>query len=386
MAGNLLIKNCKPLSTSDKTTDILIENGSIKFIDNISESETFNNYPILNADRRVAVPGFIDVHIQGAGGADVLDATQESLEVISRTLARFGVTGFLATTVFKPDINNKHLEVAANCSTKNLGGAKILGIHLEGPFINPEKRGGISPDCILLPSKKIFEQIMNATGISLKMMTIAPEIDGNLDIIKELVKSGIIASIGHTNASYEWTRKGIEAGINHVTHIFNAMPPLHHRKPGPLLAIFESDTVTAQIISDGVHLHPRIVNFLYKTLGKDRCICITDGIQAIGLPEGKYIYNGREYISQNGTAKYLDGTLIGTSLSVGEIAFRFKNYTECSLKDALETVTKNPAKLLGIYGKKGSIEIGKDGDIVLLNSDFSIWATIVEGKVVFTSE
>jgi N-acetylglucosamine-6-phosphate deacetylase len=363
--------------------DILVEDGIIKQI-MISPSHLESDHSI-DAKGLILVPGFIDVHIQGAGGSDVLDGKIESLETISKTLARLGTTSFLATTVVKPTENNRHLRLIAEHVGKDLGGAEILGIHLEGPFINPMKKGGLDPRSIYYPSQKALDEILNVTDNKLRMMTIAPEMDGNLEVIKKLVTKNIVASFGHSNASYEEVNNGIKAGISHVTHIFNAMPSLSHRLPGPLLAIFEDENISAQIISDGVHLHPGIVNLIYKLIAADRCICITDGVQAIGLPEGRYFYNEVEYESRDGSAKYLDGTLIGTAIGLNEIVKRFKEFTNCSLDTAIHTATKNPSKLLGIYDRKGSIDVGKDADLILMNEKFEINTTIVRGNVVFHS-
>lgn len=386
MSDQLLICNCKLFNAieQDELVDILIESGSIVQIGKVNERREYAS--VINANERVTAPGFIDIHIQGAGGADILDGTEEALVTMSRTLARLGTTSFLATTVVKPDRNNRHLKVTARYVNRELGGAIILGMHLEGPFINLKKSGGISKNSIFPPSLKALKEIRDIAGDTLKMMTIAPELEGNLEIIYKLVEEDVIASFGHSNATYIETKKGFSAGIKHVTHIFNVMPPLHHREPGPLLAIFESDDITVQIISDGVHVHPGIVNLVYRNIGKDRCICITDGVQAMGLPDGKYIYNIREYESKDGTARYLDGTLIGTTLSAWEIARKFMEFTNCSLEIAINTITKNPAKLLGIEDKKGSIDVGKDADLVILDHDNSIWLTIINGKVVFEKQ
>lgn len=381
--NNVLIKNCLLYSSanSQELNDILVENGVIKKISPANSSLHADH--MIDADSLILAPGFIDVHIQGAGGADVLDGTHDALKAMSEALAMSGTTGFLATTVAKPVTSNHHLKVIAENTGKDLGGAEILGIHLEGPFINPLKKGGLDPNSIYPYSLEALNEILDAADKKLCMMTIAPELSGNLDLISKLKELGIIASFGHSDATYEETLSGFNAGINHVTHIFNAMPSMNHRKPGPLLAIFENESASVQIISDGVHLHPGIVNLIYKNIGIDRCICITDGIQAIGMPEGRYFYNGKEYESKDGSARYLDGTLIGTAVGLNRIASRFKRFTRCSLKEAVDTVTKNPAKLLGIYDRKGSIEIGKDADLVLMNDEFDVKTTLVKGKIVF---
>lgn len=376
----LLLTNSR-LYTYEQTvlTDVLIEQGHIRALGKLPIQP---GYKVVPLDGKTLAPGFCDVHIQGAGGADVLDATEEALTQIARTLVRFGITGFLATTVIKPEIENAHLRLIARHINRPTNGAKILGIHLEGPFINPQKRGGIAPTAISSPSLAQLDEIMELTEGHLKMMTLAPELEGNLVVVKKLCEYNVVASLGHTNASYEQAKAGIEAGISHVTHICNAMPGLHHREPGPIAAIFEAPQVTAQIISDGVHLHPAMVNFLFRNLGPERCVCISDGIQAIGLPDGKYRYNGREYIAQNGSARYDDGTLIGTALPVSQIALRFQKFTNCPLNQAIDTITINPARVLRLndYGK---IAAGCIADMVVLNDDNSVALTIVNGEIVF---
>lgn len=382
MPKRLLITNCKLYTApADKqTTSILIEDGIISKIgrlNSITESNT------LDAEGRIIAPGFIDVHIQGAGGADILDATTEALQTVSQTCARLGTTSFLATTVYKPNQENKHLKLAAEQAGNNLGGANLLGIHLEGPFISPEKKAMVPSECICPPSVQVLDKILGMTGSNLKMMTIAPELQGNTEIIQKLVKSNIIASFGHSNATYEETLNGFKAGISHVTHLFNAMPPIHHRSPGPLLAIFETKDITAQLIADGAHIHPRVLKFAFETIGSNRIITITDGMRALGLPDGKYIYNNVEYETKEGIAKNKNGILIGTALSLNQLLHKFSTLTGCPFDTAVKTATENPAKLLGIEHKKGTIGEGKDADLVLLNHDFSVHTTIVAGNIVF---
>jgi N-acetylglucosamine-6-phosphate deacetylase len=383
MSQRLLITNCKLFDApeGEQTTSILVENGVIAQIGQINPRITCDNS--IDARGRIIAPGFIDIHIQGAGGADVLDATTEALEAISRTCARFGTTGFLATTVFKPSQANQHLALAAEHVGRDLGGADLLGIHLEGPFISLEKKGMILPECICPPSKQILDEIQDITDGRLSMMTIAPELPESLGIIHSLVKSNIVASFGHSNATYEQTLEGFDAGISHVTHLFNAMPSIHHRLPGPLLAIFQNEHITAQVITDGVHIHPAVLRFTYEKLGPERTIPITDGMQAMGLGDGMFIYNGVEYESKAGAARYKDGTLIGTALGLSQMLKRFIEFTDCPLDIAIRMLTQNPAVLLGLEDKKGTIMVGKDADLILLDDDLSVQTTIVAGKIVF---
>ena len=383
MSRKVLITNCRLFNAPDdkQTTSILIENGTITQIGQVESSTALDK--TLDAQGRIIAPGFIDIHIQGAGGADVLDATDEALTAISQTCARFGTTGFLATTVFKPSQKNQHLTLAAQSVGRDFGGANLLGIHLEGPFISPQKRGMVLPECLSPPSSKLLDEIQDITNGKLKIMTIAPELSGSPQLIQRLVDSNVIASFGHSNATYEQTLNGFSAGISHVTHMFNTMPSLHHRSPGPLIAIFQTKHITTQLITDGVHIHPSVLRFAFETLGPNRIIPITDGMQAVGLPDGKYIYNGVEYESKNGAARYKDGTLIGTALGLSQLLQKLMAFTDCPLDVAIKTVTKNPAGLLHLEHKKGTIEPGKDADLVLLDDDRSVHTTIVVGKIVF---
>ncbi len=383
MSQRLLIINCKLFDAPEdkQTTSVLIENRVIVQIGQIEPNAACDN--TLDAQGRIIAPGFIDIHIQGAGGADILDATPEALEAISETCARFGTTGFLATTVFKPNQDNRHLALASEYVGRDLGGANLLGIHLEGPFISLEKRGMIQTGCICPPSERILDEILGITNGHLSMMTIAPELPESPGIISSLAESGTIASFGHSNATYEQTLDGFDAGILHVTHLFNAMPSIHHRSPGPLVAIFQAEHVTAQFITDGVHIHPAVLKFAYEKLGPDRAIPITDGMQAIGLGDGMFIYNGIEYESKAGAARYKDGTLIGTALGLSQMLERFTEFTDCPIDTAIRMVTQNPAGLLGLENKKGSISVGKDADLILLDDNLSVHTTIIAGKIVF---
>jgi N-acetylglucosamine-6-phosphate deacetylase len=343
--------------------------------------------PRLDAEGRLAVPGLIDLHVQGAGGFDVLDGSTEALEGIARACARHGVTGFLATTVFRPGKPNPHLPAAAafcRFGRRPTDGAEALGIHIEGPFLAPEKRGMIRPDCLGPASAETLTQVLRLCGGSLAMITIAPELPGCLPLIRSLAAQGIVASFGHSQADYEQTLAGLEAGIRHATHIFNAMPPLHHRAPGPIPALLERRELTAQVIADGVHLHPATLRLLAAALGQERLVLITDGMQAMGLPDGRYFYNGQPYEARDGVARYPDGTLIGTALGLNRLVHRFQAFTGCALMTAVRAASFNPACVLGIQRRTGSLEAGKAADVVLLNPDFTVWRTWKRGRLVYT--
>lgn len=379
----LSILNCRLLTSSaeDPLTSLSTEDGTIT---GIGIAHLLPRADVeIDAGGRLLIPGLIDVHVHGAGGGDVLDGTEASLAAIAAALARTGVTSYLGTTLAKSRGNNPHLTLAREAVGKDIGGAVLLGLHLEGPFINAEKKGGLDPTGICDPSGAALDDLFAVTGDTLRMMTIAPELPGSLDVIRELKRRGVVASFAHSDASYEQMHAGFDAGITHVTHIFNAMPPLHHRKPGPLAAIFERSDITTQIIADGHHLHPAIVNFLYATLGAERCVCITDGMSCIGLPEGRYLYHGNEYESRDGAARYSDGMLIGSATGLLKIASNFHRFTGCTFQTAIDTVTKNPARVLGLEHRKGCIEIGADADLVLIDDDNEPAVTIVNGREVY---
>ncbi len=381
--NSLLITNCRLYDVPGEAPlrSILVRNGLIERIGEATPTPVADQ--VLDAGGRTVSPGFLEVHIQGAGGADTLDATPEALQTISRTCARFGVTSFLATTVYKPRQKNPHLRLAAEYTGRDLGGAQLLGTHLEGPFISPHKRGMIQPDCLSDASSAVLADIYTLLGDTLKMMTVAPELSGSEEIVRTLMANKTVASFGHSKATYEEALRGFDMGIAHVTHLFNAMPSIHHRDPSPLAAIFERPSVICQVITDGVHIHPAVLRLTYKILGPERFVTITDGIQALGLPDGRYVYNGLEYECKNGTPRYKDGTLIGTAVTLNDLVGRLMRFTQCSLSEAIRTVTANPARALGLEKRKGSIALGYDADLVILEKDLSVNTTIVAGKIVY---
>ncbi len=380
---SLLIKNCRRYDALEDgpLCSCLVEDGRIAGLGDLAAETRADE--VLDGQGCILSPGLIDVHVQGAGGADVLDATPEAMQTLSRTCARFGVTSFLATTVYMPGRANRHLRVAAECTDSDLGGAHLLGTHLEGPFISTEKRGMIQPASIAQPSTAILEDIQSLLAGTLRMMTIAPELPNGLGMIKALLAQGVVASLGHTKATYEQALAGFEAGIDHVTHLFNAMPLLHHRDPGPLAAIFERPTVTCQVITDGVHSHPSVLRLAYQALGPQRFVTITDGMQAMGLPEGKYVYNGITYESRGGAARYRDGTLIGTALGLNQMLGRLVQSTGCTRATAIRTATVNPAQVLGLGRRKGGLMPGMDADLAIFRPDLSVFAAIVAGRIVY---
>lgn len=383
MDGEFLIKNIVLYNKNKDSTKYDILTGEGRIIKVSPSGEITHAGSSIDGGGLVAIPGMIDIHIHGAGGSDSLDGTSEAFHAISRTLATLGTTSFLSAMVVRPGGKNPHLRTAARCTGTDLGGATLLGSYVEGPFINPEKRGGILPDSITSPSARILEEIIEEAAGTLKMMVVAPEIPGITEMIDRLRDKDIIAAFGHSDAGYEETLQGFQAGISHVTHLFNAMRPIHHRDPGPLPAIFGHPGVTVELIGDTHHVHPGLFKMVWNLKGSANIACITDGISGMGLPEGTYTYNNKKYTSKDGLARYLDGTFIGSTTGLGSIVKKFMKYTGCSFPEAIDTVTIAPARILGINDRKGSIEEGKDADIVIIDRDFNIKYAIIAGKTVY---
>jgi len=379
----LYIKNaeiCTPHKIIKKG-NILISGTKISRVSERPFSDLSSRAEIIDAAGKIVCPGFIDVHLQGAGGCDFLDGTKEALAKICETLTRFGTTSILATTVFKNG-SNSHIKNIIK-SIKRPGGANILGIHLEGPFINQKKRGMIRPDGIKGCSLSYLNKIFKITEGKLKMITIAPELNGAIGIIKTLKREKVIASFGHSEATLAQTQEGICAGITHATHIFNAMRPIHHRDPGPLAAILMDNRVSAQVICDGIHIHPDVIRLIVKLKGIRNIALITDSVSSLGLGNGKYVYDGWKYESKDGACRYKDGTLIGTALPLNKMIKRMVTFGGVSLKEAIQMATINPAKILRVDNKKGSIEKGKDADLIIADNAFNVLMTLIGGKCVY---
>lgn len=375
----MLIRNVRLIDNWKQPVDILVDGHLVKEIS--PASPDYENG--FDGKGLFLVPGFTDIHVHGAGGADFSCGNEADVMMANQFLARMGTTSYLATTFYLPEGSNSHLDLLRELYRSGRCPG-MMGIHLEGPFISPAKKGGINENKISPYSKKLLDDIFIHCGEALKMMTIAPEIDHTNELIAALKKHGVIPAFGHTDATAEQTQLAIQNGIDHVTHICNAMRPIHHREPGPLPEIFDSEA-SVQIIADGVHLSDRMVRFLHKMLGTDRCICITDGMLSGGLPDGKYVYQGYSFYTKNGEARYIhDDGLIGTSLSVACIAKRFKSYTNCSFPDALKTVTENPCRVMKRYPDYAKISKDCPADLVLTDDSFHIYAVWKNGKVVFS--
>lgn len=329
------------------------------------------------------VPGFIDLHVHGADGKDVMDASPDALAVISQALAKEGTTSFLAATMTssKDHIENALINIANTATTA----AEMIGVHLEGPFISPQKAGCQLKDPILLPDINLMRRWQRLAKQKIKMVTVAPEQPNCLDFISYLQQEKIIASIGHSDADYQQSLDAIAAGCQHATHLFNAMRGIHQREPGAVTAALMSDKVMAELIVDGIHLHPAIVNLVYRIKGKHKINLVTDAMRAKCLCDGTYELGGQSVHVKNNAARLSDGTLAGSILKMSSAISNMMKFTGCSLQDVLFMASANPAKALGIYHKKGSIAAQKDADIVVLDSRLDVVMTVCCGKVIYSA-
>ncbi|MDD4368130.1 MAG: N-acetylglucosamine-6-phosphate deacetylase [Oscillospiraceae bacterium] len=350
--------------------DLILEDGKIKAILKPGAPYT-KQQDILNARDLKILPGLIDIHIHGSRGADTMDGTPEALQTVSRHLASQGVTAFLPTTMTTPIAE---LEQAFN-NHPVLDGAQALGFNMEGPFISPKKRGAHLESCIRKPTAAEFSDYLNRAKI--KVVTIAPEMPGALDFISRFGDQ-VVCSIGHTTADYDTAMEAIRRGARSLTHTFNAMPPLLHRDPGVIGAAVKSG-IYGELIADGVHIHPAVVYCAYRLFGDDRLILISDAMRAAGLPDGHYELGGQPVLVNHGVARTEDGTIAGGTSNVW---IGLKNAVNFGIPEssAVKMVTRNPARLIGEYDHKGSIEEGKDADLILLRDDLTLEHVIIGGK------
>lgn len=338
---------------------------------------------LLDFPGMVLCPGFIDVHIHGGAGHDVMEGDEESLSAIEHQLVRQGVTAYLPTTVTSSrERTLKALDglgKAIRSQNKSNGRAVPLGIHLEGPFISHEKRGVHPPEHLVEPSPQAFDLLWEASAGTVRMMTIAPELPGAIDTIRHARSLGVQCSLGHSNASYEQAKAAIAEGANHATHTFNAMRTLDHREPGILGAVLVNDGVTADIIADGIHVHPAVVKMFLRVKGEERAILITDAISATGMPEGTYRLGAIEVLVKNNRCDY-QGRLAGSVLTMDRAVRNTMDFSGLRLDQAVRLATLNPAQLLG-SNQRGQILQGGRADLVVVTPEGKVVNTILGGEI-----
>ncbi|MBU5343418.1 N-acetylglucosamine-6-phosphate deacetylase [Caldifermentibacillus hisashii] len=370
---------------------VLIEGEKIKEVGPVSNMPTSFSGEVLSYPKTMTiVPGFIDVHIHGAGGADAMDATPDALNKIAQHLVKEGTTAFLATTMTQ---SKQAIEAALKNagefihSTENrTGQAEIIGIHLEGPFIHPKRKGAQPEEFILLPSPSQFDEWQELAQNTIRIVTLAPDQENGIALVKHLAEHGVIASIGHSDANFQDVVAAVEAGASHVTHLFNGMRGLHHREPGTAGGALLLKELTVELIADGIHVHPKMIDLVFRLKDLDHAVLITDSMRAKWLPDGESELGGQKVFVSDGKATLEDGTLAGSILKLNQGVKHVMKFANLTLPEVVKLVTMNPAKELGLHHRKGSIEAGKDADLVVLNEKYDPILTICRGGIAFKGE
>jgi len=361
---------------------VLIDDGKITAVSSRIEMELPFDARHLDYPELVLAPGFIDIHIHGGSGHDVMEADDAALAAVETGMTRHGVTSYLPTTVTAPEnrifraLEHLGKAIAHNQRTRR---CRPLGIHLEGPFISHIKRGVHPPQNLVEPSKELFRKYWEASAGTIRMVTIAPELAGATETIAEARKSNVHPSMGHSDATYIQALQGIDAGANHATHTFNAMRALDHREPGILGAVLSDDRLTADLIADGVHVHPSVVRLFLQAKGPERAVLITDAISATGMPDGVYKLGEFEVEVRGGRCEY-QGRLAGSVLTLDRAVRNVMSFAGWKLQEAIRLATFNPARVLGITGQKGVVGVGCDADLLLLSAEGHIVQTIIAGE------
>ena len=362
---------------------ILIEDKRIAQIGE-GNAPTFDSATILDCGGNTALPGFIDLHVHGAVGRDTMDATPQALQDMARFYASHGVTGFLATTMTASDGNTLHaLENAAQCVGPVQDGATVLGVHLEGPYLNVTMKGAQDGQYIRLADPKAYTEWLNLNVI--RQVTVAPEFTENQTFIRDCATHGINVSIGHTAATYEDVQRAVSLGARQATHTFNAMTPVHHRKPGTAGAVLSIDEITCELIADTIHVLPALLKLTVRAKGPEGVVLITDAIMGAGMPDGNYELGGQAVTVANNTATLADGTLAGSVLTMDRALRNILAATGLSLAQTWPMTSANAARQIGIADHKGKLEVGYDADIVVLDAANNVRKTIIEGRVCYSA-
>ncbi|MGL5378642.1 N-acetylglucosamine-6-phosphate deacetylase [Clostridium sp.] len=375
----MLIKNCNIIFLDKiENGSVLVENGKIK---EINPTETSSDC-IIDGEGLYLSPGFIDVHIHGAGGHDTMDGTVEAINEISKAIVKHGTTSFTPTTMtVSKEAIRKSMEAIKTCKENGTDGANVLGAHLEGPFISPSAIGAQNPNYLIPPTVENYNEMVGDAEDAVVSITVAPEVPGAKELISYLSNKGVVCSMGHTKATYEEAMDGIKCGCSHSTHLFNAMTPFAHREAGVVGAIFDSE-ITTETISDGIHISYPSLRIAYNQKTTDKVLLVTDAMMACGMPDGMYSLGGQDVVVSEGAARLTTGSLAGSVLTLDKaIRNVFKN-VGYPLHEVVKMATFNGARHCKVEDRKGLIKEGYDADLVLFDEDINVKKVIVNGKLV----
>ncbi|MEY9839228.1 N-acetylglucosamine-6-phosphate deacetylase [Streptacidiphilus sp. EB103A] len=370
---------------------LTVENGRISDVSGADVSSSDGSptppagtAPLLDLRGYTVVPGFVDMHVHGGGGASYASGIAEEALVAARTHLEHGTTTTVASTV-TGEIDE--LCRQASVLSELVEDGLLAGVHFEGPFISINRCGAHRPDLLRDPDPALVRKLVDAARGTAKMVTLAPELEGGIESIRLLKELGVIAAIGHTDAHYDKVQQGIEAGATVATHLFNAMPAIGHRAPGPIVALLEDERITVELIGDGVHLHPAVIDLAMTGAGLDRVALITDAMAAAGFGDGLYPLGPLQVRVEDGVARLVEGGSIAGSTLTLDVAFRRAVAVNgISLVRAAQVLSLNPARLLGVADRVGSIEVGKDADLVVLDDAHTLVAVMRRGEWVVGAE
>lgn len=333
----------------------------------------------------IVLPGFVDQHIHGAGGSDGMDGTVNDIAVIADTVAAEGTTSFLVTTMTqsKENITNALRAVKEYQASGRTQGARVAGVHLEGPFIAASHKGAQPLEYVQQPDITTFDAYNESSGNAIKIVTLAPEVAGSLPLIAHLKEKNVVASVGHTAASYSAIKQAVDAGASNVTHTYNAQTALHHREIGTVGSAMLLDELTCELIADTIHVSVPAMQLLVKNKPADKLVLITDAMRAKGLPDGESELGGQKVFVKNGEARLADGTLAGSVLKMNKAVQNLVEKVGIPFEKAVDCATINPAKMLGIDNETGSITVGKRADFTVLDSSYNVLLTVRDGNVIY---
>lgn len=380
----MIIRNVKVYTESKTFEDgaIMIRNGVFDQVLSGPDSAGADDSEILDGEGCYAIPGLIDLHFHGCMGDDFCDGSKEAIARIAKYEASIGVTAIAPATMTLPaDELEEILKVAAEYKKEASEGADLIGINMEGPFISPAKKGAQDERNIVPCDTDMCHRFLDASEGLVKFVGIAPEqSEKSLDFIQQM-KGKVNISLAHTNADYDTAKAAFDAGANHAVHLYNAMPAFTHRAPGVVGAVSDSEHVMAEIICDGVHIHPSVVRATFKMMGADRMILISDSMRATGMPDGRYTLGGLDVdVVGNRATLVSDGALAGSATNLMDCMRTAVKKMGIPLETAVACATMNPAKSLGVYDQYGSIKAGKKADVVLLDKELNLKMVIKDGK------
>ncbi|HEX9614395.1 MAG TPA: N-acetylglucosamine-6-phosphate deacetylase [Bacteroidota bacterium] len=351
-------------------------------VDDIAVPSSAKRYDL---EGMILTPGFVDVLVHGGGGHGFADMNREALKGISEFFFTHGTTGMLAALYSKSEAEMIADVTRIASYIETSAGSNIWGIHLEGPFINPELHGAMKVEYLWKPDVEAWQRLFEASKGHVRLMTIAPELPGVEEVMRVAAKEGVVLSIGHSAVTYAEVLTAIDNGAAHVTHMFNAMRPFHHRNPGLVTGALLHNELKIELIADGIHVHPAVMKLLYNIKGDGGIVLITDAIRACGMQDGEYTFMDQSITVKDQRAYLADGTLAGSTLTMERAVRTMVELVDVPLTNAVRMASLNPARVLGLSHRKGILAVGKDADLVVMNKDFEVQMTIFEGAVKYSA-